>query len=192
MKIPYLCREEEKETKERNMRRILFLCLWGLTLTLSAQTAIDTLTLRFEEAKGQQRIELANHIMKMLHQKEVTDSLIQFDRRAKDAVVAAEVYFWVGENKFCDDLDFKRSAMYFEKALALIAEKDVERRSDCLNDLSISYAREGLYSNALTAATQTVKLDKQLNDKERLMYSLNNLGGIYVMAKQPEKAAVEE
>lgn len=177
-----------KQEKEENMRKLLFLCLWSMSLPLSAQTAIDTLTLQFEEATGQQRIETANQVMNLLHQKEVTDSLIQFDHSTKDETVMAEVYFWVGENKFLDDLDFKCSAMYFEKALALIPEENVERRSDCLNDLSISYAREGLYSQALTAATQTVHLDEQLNDKERLMYSLNNLGGIYMMAKQTEKA----
>lgn len=170
------------------MRKILFLCVWSLALSLSAQTSIDSLALQFEQSKGRQRIELANHIMNVLYQKEVVDSLIQFDNSAKDAAVAAEVYFWVGENKFFDDMDFKRSAAYFEKALALIPDEDVERRSDCLNDLSISYAREGLYSQALTAAMQTVRLDEQLDDKERQMYSLNNLGGIYLMAKQPEKA----
>ena len=163
----------------------MLLCI---TFPLQAHDRVDSLAQRFESARGQHRSDVANELLLLLYQEEVTDTLIQLPAHLDGQHLAAEVYYWAGEKKFISQ-DFKASSTYFEKALALIPRDSLERRSDCLNDLSISYARMGLYSQALTAATQTVEIDQQLRDKERLAYSLNNLGGIYLMARQPVEAA---
>ena len=153
-------------------------------IPLSAQTKSDSLLTQYEETAGRQRIAVANQIFQLLNDEEVTDSLIHFDNTAHQDTVAATLYYWMGEQKFYGQ-DFVRGVAYFNKALEFLEKgKDIGRIGDSYNDLAICYARQGLFQEALEAATRSVEMGEQLKDKERLVTATNIVGCIYMMAKQ--------
>ncbi len=83
---------------------------------------------------------------------------------------------------------FVEATDYFQDLLQAIDSSDLEKHSDCLSELSICYVRRGMFAEAFAAATKVIQLDEQLDDKERLVYSLNTLGSIYVLTRQPADA----
>lgn len=83
---------------------------------------------------------------------------------------------------------FVEATDYFLDLLEATDSTDLEKHSDCLSELSICYVRRGMFAEAFSAATKVIQLDEQLGDKERLVYSLNTLGSIYVLTRQPADA----
>ena len=163
---------------------ILMLCM---VLSVHAQSTVDSLYERFGQTKGQKRLELANSLMRQLADEQVTDSLMQFDAQTPADTVTAQVCFWVGEQK-CFAGEYETASVLFEKTIPLISPTDLTFQSDCHNELAVCYARRGLFEEAIAQAAQIVDIDEQLGDKERLIVSLNIMGSIYIMSKQPAKA----
>ena len=104
-----------------------------------------------------------------------------------DSTVSVDSLFAQGE-EMLDGADYVAATDHFVQLLELIDTTDLELHSDCLSDLSVCYLRRGLYADAFAAATKVIELDQRLNDKERLVYSYNTLGTIYILNRQPADA----
>jgi len=156
-------------------------------MPLRAQTLTDTLVAEYEKTTGRERIDAANRVFQLLYDNETTDSLIQYDRRANADTVEANLYYWVGEEKYFTQ-DFLRGADYFERALRLIGNENLGLQNDCYNELAICQARRGLFPEAIESATRCVEIGEQMGDKERLLTATNIIGATYLMAKQPAEA----
>lgn len=169
------------------MRNLLTLLLLALALHATAQSPADSLLSRYDAAPRRQQPAIAAELARLLDADGVTDSLLCFDPAAPADTVAAQLCFWVAEQHVLA-AEFAEAAPLLERALALTTEADLLMRGDCLAELAICYARMGLFSKAIDAAARTIAIDEQLSDPERLVYSLNTMGGIYAMARQPEEA----
>lgn len=109
------------------------------------------------------------------------------DKVEIDSTVSVDSLFMQGE-ELLDGADYVAATDHFVQLLELIDTTDLELHSDCLSDLSVCYLRRGLYADAFAAATKVIELDQRLNDKERLVYSYNTLGTIYILNRQPADA----
>lgn len=101
-----------------------------------------------------------------------------------DSVKALTLY-WAGE-WYYDIQDYDRSIEYSSKALSLsrkVSAKEIE--CDCDNILSIAYFRKSDFHKSLEYAKATLALGRELQDEERITYSLNTLAGICLASKQP-------
>lgn len=169
-----------------------YLCTLLLTVlaasTHAATSQTDSLLTLFEQTSGQRHLDVANELMRLLDEEEITDTLLQFDKHTHPDTVAAQVYYYMGMKEFTE-MDFNSASRNYEKALEHCKHsKDLYLLGDCTSDLAICYARQGKFVMAIEAAEQTVKCDEALGDKERLMISLNTLTSIYIMSRQPETA----
>ena len=166
----------------------LILTLCTLTAAnLQAESFTPDLVQKYEAAVGGAKITTANHILNTLNDEEVTDSLIQFDATAHPDTVASQLYFWVGEWHVFNH-EFDKAVAFFNQSLDTLGRNNLELKSDNYNELALCYARQGLFSQAIEAATNCIETCELLNDKERLMVATNIIGSIYVMAKQSAEA----
>ena len=149
------------------MRKTTLWLLLCTALTLQAQSETDSLAALFTQSKGQQQIELANEIFRILDEEEVTDSLVQFTESTPADTIAANLWYWLGQEKFFAQ-DFKSSAPLLEKAATIITPADKVWVSDCHSDLAICYARTGFFTKALEKASLSAAMDEELGDKTRL------------------------
>lgn len=152
-----------------------------------SQEVTDSLMAQFEQAKGVQRLAIANETFRHLSDEGMTDSLIQFGNGTPADTVASQLYLWVSE-EMLNKAQYAHCLDYLEKALDLLDEKDYYSISDCWNNVAICQARLGQIPQAIKAAHRAVQADEKTGDKGRLMVSLNTMGGIYIMAKQYDEA----
>lgn len=142
---------------------------------------------RFEQAQGDERCQLANHIFAMLYADEVTDTLLHFQSDVPADTLMAHVFFWAGEQRI-NRTDFVAATEYLNRAASYYTESNHASLGDCLNDLAVCYGRRGLYSQAFDVTTRLIALDEAAGDPEALLISYNILGTLYIWARRPEDA----
>ncbi|MCR4994726.1 MAG: response regulator [Bacteroidales bacterium] len=155
--------------------------------TLTSYKVTDEWLSRLEQAKGRERVDVANYIFLLLDAAEITDSVIQYDYSTPEDLLLGQLYFWVGEQRL-NDADFVKAADCLTRAATLFGTSYPQDQNDCLSDLSICYCRLGLFGQAFETATKVIEMDEATGDISRLAVSYNTLGVIYMMAKQPEDA----
>lgn len=106
------------------------------------------------------------------------------DSLTVDTTVSYDSLFERGE-EMMERAEFVAATDYFLYLIETTDSSDLESRSDCLSELSVCYLRRGMFAEAFDAATRVIALDEQLGDKERLVYSLNTLGSLYALNRQP-------
>lgn len=109
------------------------------------------------------------------------------DSLVVDTTVSFDSLFERGE-EMMERAAFVEATDYFLSLIQNTDSSDLEHHSDCLSELSVCYIRRGMFAEAFDAATRVIKLDEQLGDKERLVYSFNTLGTLYALNRQPEDA----
>lgn len=128
------------------------------------------------------KAKVANQIFKRLYADEFTDHAITFDAQSHPDSIDKLVWYWAGEYYF-DRQDYQRARDYALKALPHCTDR--ETRADCQSLLSISYFRQGNYTQALNYAMRSLETEKLMGDKSRISSSLNTIAGIYLASKQP-------
>lgn len=151
---------------------------------LQAQSVIDPLVAQFEATSDRAgRLAVANRIFRLLNDEEVTDSLIQYTKDTPADTVAAQLYYWLGEQQFYAQRYAEATELY-DKALPHIGAQDLTMMCDCYNELSICHARGGLFSQGIYAAARSLEYAEQMGDPARMVTATNTIGCLYMMAKQ--------
>ena len=127
----------------------------------------------------------ANRLFVLLHDEEITDSLLRYDNNTAEETLRAQVWYWTAEYLYAQQ-QYKRAAEYGEKALPLLKGKEGE--SDCLNLLAIIFIRLTDYNSAAKYAKLCYALDEKSGDPDMMSSSLNTLTAIYMSANQPKEA----
>ena len=140
---------------------------------------------RFEQADGVQRTSVANRLMRLFYQEELSDEVIVFTDALPADSLLQQVWYWSAEHYYAVQ-DFKQARTYAQRALPLCEGRSIE--ADCLNLLSLSCFRLSDYQQAAEYAKRCYKLDERTGDPDLMSSSLNTLAGIYIGANQPKEA----
>ena len=145
-----------------------------------SKTQIERWIESYETTRDKAKV--ANQIFKRLYADEFTDHAITFDAQSHPDSIDKLVWYWAGEYYF-DRQDYQRARDYALKALPHCTDR--ETKADCQSLLSISYFRQGNYTQALNYAMRSLETEKLMGDKGRISSSLNTIAGIYLASKQP-------
>jgi signal transduction histidine kinase len=170
-----------------NMKRLLF-CILSVTLSLSAFAQdVDSLYAAFNKAKGDERLRIANEMIKIFHELQYTkDTIFANDRplQTLDADMAKSMS-WHLNNQ-----DRNREALELaEKAMALY-----EQQNDTLGIAQskyyegLAYNMLGQYDKALELLIQSYETFLVLGDEKWCGMALFELGGIYYIIEDYENA----
>ena len=167
-------------------KKLRFLYLFTfIFLSLSAGAAKGDFEQCLQQFEKSGRVQDANRIFSLLHDEEVTDSLLRFDDTTPNQTLQAQVWYWTAEYLYAQQ-QYKRAAEYGEKALPLL--KDKAEESDCLNLLAVIFIRLTDYKSAAIYAKKCYALDEKSGDPDMMSSSLNSLAAIYMSANQPKEA----
>ena len=174
-------------------KTLMRLCMIGmLTLLFALQgmaTGTDVVVRQclneFETAKGGKRMQVANRLMDVFHQEELTEEHLVFAASVPDDSLCQQVWYWAGEF-FYTSQDFHQAVFYAKKALPFSEGTDVE--ADCLNLLALSCFRLSEFKQAVEYAKRCYKIDEKSGGPDIMSSSLNTLAGIYIDANQPKEA----
>lgn len=135
--------------------------------------------------KGSQAARTAEAFFRYLAESGFTENTVELIPRSEADSVKALTLYWAVE-WYYDIQDYDRCIEYSSKALSLsrkVSAKEIE--CDCDNILSIAYFRKSDFHKSLEYAKATLALGRELQDEERITYSLNTLAGICLASKQP-------
>lgn len=139
----------------------------------------------FERSQGSMRVEVANRLMNMFHEEELTDGLLRFDAKTHPDTLSQQVWYWSAEYFYAVQ-NFQQAQVYGKKALPLCEGTDAE--ADCLSLLSLISFRLSNYQQAAEYAKRCYRIDERSGDSDIMSSSLNTLAGIYIGANQPKEA----
>jgi len=146
---------------------------------------VDSLYLIWMNTDARSKTETANQFFRQLHQAQFTDSLIQFEKRAKLADVESKVHYWMSEYLF-DQERYEDALNAGNKArLAMEPTADNRFKSDVLGIIVNSNFRLGNYDQMLIVLNEVYQLDKKIGDKNLISSDLNTFAAIYVAIEQP-------
>ena len=155
------------------------------TLSAYSENVVDSLVTAFDHQKGSQAARTAEAFFRYLAESGFTENTVELIPGSEADSVKALTLYWAGE-WYYDIQDYDRSIEYSSKALSLsrkVSAKEIE--CDCDNILSIAYFRKSDFHKSLEYAKATLALGRELQDEERITYSLNTLAGICLASKQP-------
>ncbi len=155
------------------------------TLSAYSENVVDSLVTAFDHQKGSQAARTAEAFFRYLDESGFTENTVELIPGSEADSVKALTLYWAGE-WYYDIQDYDRSIEYSSKALSLsrkVSAKEIE--CDCDNILSIAYFRKSDFHKSLEYAKATFALGRELQDEERITYSLNTLAGICLASKQP-------
>lgn len=155
------------------------------TLSAYSENVVDSLVTAFNHQKGSQAARTAEAFFKYLAESGFTENTVELIPESEADSVKALTLYWAGE-WYYDIQDYDRCIEYSSKALSLsrkVSAKEIE--CDCGNILSIAYFRKSDFHKSLEYAKATLALGRELQDEERITYSLNTLAGICLASKQP-------
>lgn len=155
------------------------------TLSAYSENVVDSLVTAFDHQKGSQAARTAEAFFRYLAESGFTENTVELIPGSEADSVKALTMYWAGE-WYYDIQDYDRSIEYSSKALSLsrkVSAKEIE--CDCDNILSIAYFRKSDFHKSLEYAKATLALGRELQDEERITYSLNTLAGICLASKQP-------
>lgn len=156
------------------------------SLSMMAEPVDSLYTLYLSTSKAR-KPEMANRIFRLLKQEEYTDTLVHFEKTAKDNVVDARTHLGMAEYYYYQG-DFEASMTAGERAKEVMEKiQDKHLQSDIFGALANSHFRLSNYDKALDALLSAYKIDKQLGDKELISSDLNTLAAIYLAVQRPDQ-----
>ena len=175
--------------KRELLRVVLLSCLWALMplagMCASETDSVSVYLSRFEQADGVQRTSVANRLMRLFYQEELSDEVIVFTDALPADSLHQQVWYWSAEHYYAVQ-DFKQARTYAQRALPLCEGRPIE--ADCLSLLSLACFRLSDYQQAAEYAKRCYKIDERTGDPNLMSSSLNTLAGIYIGANQPKEA----
>ena len=163
---------------------LFFLGLSSVSFALKSQN-IDQQLSYYQESNGKQQVRIANEIMKIYNNAQLTEELVVFKDNTHIDSLNQQVWYWTAEYYY-DQQDFKKAIEYGNKALPLCRDKGIE--ADCLNLLAMAHFRLSQFREAASYAKQCYILDEKSGDLDVMSSSLNTIAGIYLGANQPREA----
>jgi len=163
---------------------LFFLGLSSVSFALKSQN-IDQQLSYYQESNGKQQVRIANEIMKIYNNAQLTEELVVFKDNTHIDSLNQQVWYWTAEYYY-DQQDFKKAIEYGNKALPLCRGKGIE--ADCLNLLAMAHFRLSQFREAASYAKQCYILDEKSGDLDVMSSSLNTIAGIYLGANQPREA----
>ena len=163
---------------------LFFLGLSSVSFALKSQN-IDQQLSYYQESNGKQQVRIANEIMKIYNNAQLTEELVVFKDNTRIDSLNQQVWYWTAEYYY-DQQDFKKAIEYGNKALPLCRDKGIE--ADCLNLLAMAHFRLSQFREAASYAKQCYILDEKSGDLDVMSSSLNTIAGIYLGANQPREA----
>ena len=167
----------------------LSLCLL-VSLPSLAQDAVsvDSLYQVYSEARGIQKPDCANDLIKALFDAGALDSAYRFTHRSSISLIEATVGSGMSAYEF-DNNQYKKSIEYGLKAAETCAElKDSAMLSDCYSTVDCAYCMLGDFASAIIYNRKCIDIDSARGDDERLSSSLSNMATLYMMSNRPEEA----
>ena len=157
----------------------------ALTMSLSvvAQDKVEPLLEQFDREAS---VTNANQFFDELLKAEFIDESLSFATRTPADSLQQQVWFWAAEWLY-DQQQYERAEEYALKALPKYHPSNPDR-ADCLNTLGCIYVRMGDIKNAAHYAKQSVAMEMQGGDDDRISSSLNTLAGIYMAGYQAQEA----
>lgn len=133
-----------------------------------------------------QDLATANKFFDQLGKEDFLDEPIAFAANTPIDSVRQQVWYWSAE-WFYDRQGYKDAQQYAEKALPLYRGSSLDKAS-CLNILGLSYLRLGDFQKAADYSKQSLDVEQEFGDIDRISSALNNLAGIYMAASMPAEA----
>ena len=101
----YICHrlkinENDKQMKKmmKRMCGLLVVCLVVALQAMAAESkSIESWLQQFEKDKGMERLEVANRLMEVYCQEELTDGLVQFDAKIHPDTLNQQIWYWSAE-----------------------------------------------------------------------------------------------
>ncbi len=85
--------------------------------------------------------------------------------------------------------DFERAEFLFDKGVAVAEEfEDFHYKGILLNSLGVLYRETGVYVKAITALEESIRIKEGALNKLPLATTLSNLGGLYLLIDELQKA----
>lgn len=159
--------------------------MFFLSFTVHAGDDVASCLQKFDTAKGEKQLSLANQLMDMYTKAEITDEIVHFPSDVHSDTLCMQVWYWAAEYFYAEQ-DYRQSVRYGQKSLPLC--KGTSWEADCLSIISLAYFRMSDYDRAADYAKQCYKLDEQTGDPDIMSSSLNTLAGIYIGANRPKEA----
>jgi signal transduction histidine kinase/CheY-like chemotaxis protein len=146
---------------------------------------VDSLYVIFMNAPQGQKVETANTVFKALFERQVIDSLIQFEKSDKAMIVEAKLHQEMADFYFDRGL-YSPALEAGKRAEGLLTSiKDDMMKCDVLSTIANAHFRLGNYEEALNKLLETYRLDKKIGDDAFISSDLNSLAAIYLTIEQP-------
>ena len=163
----------------------LLICLL-LTIGCWTLKAQDNVTSLIEQFDKKPDAATANRFFDELQKAEFTDEKISFANNTPADSLQQQVWYWAAEWLY-DQQQYEQAEQYALKALPKYHPANPEK-ADCLNTLGCIYVRLSDFKQAANYAKQSVEIEMQGGDHDRIASSMNTLAGIYMAGYQAKEA----
>lgn len=105
----------------------------------------------------------------------------------QDSAAMAEVFYYLAAGHYIKS-DFANAIEHYKTSAKCYDSSNLERTSDILNNLGITYSTLGQYPLALTYYLEALKIRERINDTPGITLSLGDIGRIYSSLKKHQQA----
>ena len=151
--------------------------------TAKAQDNVTPLISQFDKKPD---AATANRFFDELQKAEFTDEKIAFANNTPADSLQQQVWYWAAEWLY-DQQQYEQAEQYALKALPKYHHANPEK-ADCLNTLGCIYVRLSDFKQAANYAKQSIEIEMQGGDHDRIASSMNTLAGIYMAGYQAKEA----
>lgn len=153
-------------------------------LSMAGET-VDSLYRVYHNTDKAHQFEVVNQMAKVLHEREITDTLYHCTASTPTATVEMMFHYLMAEHYYDQEL-YESAIEEGKKAQAQTQQPNLDKlSSDLLGIISNAQFRAGDYDKALKTLLEAYQLDKKLDDKELISSDLNSLAAIYLAVGQP-------
>ena len=163
---------------------ISVLLLLVFSMSLFAQTKIDSLETRLQTLSGEEQVDVLNELAQA-YKINLPDKTMEYGKKALES--AKKIDYKEGEAKAIDNIatahyivgDYYRSIELFLEALQIFEELDDKKRTaQTFNNLGLTYNILSKYEIALDYHIKAMKIREEIEDPVGIAASLNNIGNI--------------
>ena len=148
--------------------------------------AQDQVQSQLEQFDKKPSATMANGFFDLLLKTEFIDEKVVFANGIPVDSMQQQVWYWAAE-WFYDQGQYKVAERYALNALKLYHPSNPEK-ADCLNTLGCIYVRLSDFKQAANYAKQSVEMEMNGGDDDRISSSMNTLAGIYMAGYQAKEA----
>ena len=173
------------------MRISLRTILLAVTLIVTAEALsqnADSLLTRFKQQSGTEARATAERFLSLVEREGLSDGKVELKPDCSAESIRLLTWYWASEWYFCLQ-DYSNSLQYAQQAFELCKTAGApEIEADICSIISILHFRKTNYPQALKYAERTLKIAREMKDRERMAYSLNTLAGISLASGSAEEA----